>query len=426
MKILITGTTGASMPPPYGGVPKLSLLCAGVWKKLGNSVGITFVYRPQNADDLNSGAEYFFEYSSKPNKFKKLLFLVKYFFSNPILYVKLMSDYIKICPKISMETILYSAYGIYIDRVINKFKPDIVLSEAALIQTFMVAKVTNKRNIPVVFDTYAEIHDLSMGVNKNLNDFQRHNYWKTFLKLADLVIAPGPYCCRGPLVYLPKEKVEFVYDGSDYSLCKIDIAENKELLREQMRLPKDQFLIGNVGAFEARKGQDHLIKAISKLSKQGYNIGAVICGGAGDPTKWKNLAKEEGVEDKVHLVGRLKEIELAKIYKSLDVFSDLENTPRACGLTMSILEGMAMGLPVVIFNNRELFEVVKENENGFSVPIDDTDALAETILKMHKLSSEVRKEMGEKAAISAKRIDINFTANGKMELFKKVLGNIKK
>ncbi len=424
MRILISGTTGESMPPPYGGVPKLSLLVAGVWKEQGHSVAITFVYRPKNADDLGVNAEYFFEYGSQPTKIKKALFLLRYFFQNPLLYIKLLRSYHKIYPHRSPEVILYPAYGVYMEGVIATFKPDIILSEAALIQTFMIAMVAKRRHIPIIFDTYAEIHDLSMGANRNLHDDERSAYWKPFLALADLIIAPGPYCCRGPLTYLPEEKVEYVYDGSDYnSLANLGISEDRHTLRDMLTLPRDLFLIGNVGSFEARKGHDHLIKAIAKLKKAGHPIGAVICGGSGDPTKWRELAKVEGVEDRIFLFGRVSELDLGRILKSLDCFSDLENTPRACGLTMSILEGMAMGNPVVIYENREMFEVVKEGENGFVVPLNDIDALAGAILKMQQLPTDVRKEMGIRAAASARRIDINFTADGKLKLFRQVLNS---
>ncbi len=425
MKILITGTTGESMPPPYGGVPKLSLLCAGVWKKLGHEVALTFVWRPENADELGAGAEYFFEFDSKPSKTKKVVYLLKYIISNPFLYLTLLFSYIRIYPKFSTEVLLYPAYGIQMEGVIKKFKPDVILSEAALIKTFMVAKVARRNKVPVIFDTYAEIHDLSMGVNKNLNEIERRKYWLEFLKLSDYIIAPGPYCCRGPLMYAPKEKIDFVYDGSDYGILKLDISDNKSELRDIMNLPKDQFLIGNVGAFEARKGHDHLIMAISKLAKQGHNIGAVICGGSGDRTKWINLAKEQGVEDRIHFFGRLSELDLGRVLKSLDAFSDLENTPRACGLTMAILEGMAMGNPVVIYANREMFEIVKEGENGFIAPIDDIEALSKAMLKMSQLPLETRLEMGKKSSEWARKIDIDFTAKGKLEIFKKVISNYK-
>jgi glycosyltransferase involved in cell wall biosynthesis len=425
MKILITGTTGESMPPPYGGVPKLSLLCASEWKKLGHQVALTFVWRPENADELGAGAEYFFEFDSKPNKPKKIVYLLKYLASNPFLHFSLLFSYAKLLPKFSMETILYPAYGVQMEGVIKKFKPDVILSEAALVKTFMVSRVARRNKIPVIIDSYAEIHDLSMGVNKNLDEIERRNYWVEFLKNADFIIAPGPYCCRGPLTYAPKEKVDFVYDGSDYGVLKLDLSDDKGELRDLMKLPRDQFLIGNVGAFEARKGHDHLIKAVGMLKKQGANVGAVICGGSGDRTKWINLAKEEGVEDRIHFFGRLSELDLGRVLKSLDAFSDLENTPRACGLTMAILEGMALGNPVVIFANREMFEIVKEGENGFIVPIDDTEALSKAILKMSQLPVETRLKMGKTSSEWARKIDIEFTAKGKLEIFKKVINNYK-
>ena len=265
MRILITGTTGESMPPPYAGIPKLSLLQSRVWKKEGHKVAIIFVYRPANRDDLGVGAEYFFEYSARPNKFKKVLFLLHYFFANPLLYLNLLKSYLKIYPHLSKEAILYSAYGVFIDKVFSLFKPDIVLSEAALIKTFMAAQIAKRQKVPIVFDNYAEIHDMSMGVNPHLNENERKKYWESFLNLADLIIAPSYYSAKGPLTYLSKEKVEVVYAGSDYSLCKLEISSNRQSLRDYLKLPQESFLVGTVGAFESRKGHDHLIKAIGKI-----------------------------------------------------------------------------------------------------------------------------------------------------------------
>ncbi len=414
------------MLPPYGGIPKLSLLSAGVWKGGGNEVALTFTYCPVKPDDLGAGAEYFFEYNSNPDKFKKILFLLKYFFANPFLYLNLLKSYLKIYPRLSPEVILYSAYGVFIDKIFSIFKPDIVLSEAALIKTFMAARIAKRRKVPIVFDTYAEIHDLSIGVNTHLNEGERKRYWESFLNLADFIITPGPYCSRGPLTYLPKEKVEFVYDGSDYSLCKFDVSEDRQSLRDSLKLPQESFLVGNVGAFESRKGQDHLIKATGKLSKLGYPIEVVICGGSGDPTKWKILAREEGIKNKIHFFGRISELDLAKVYKSLDLYCDLENTPRACGLNMAILEAMAMGLPVVIYDNKDMMEVIRGGENGLAVPVNDIDALSNAILKMYQLPPEKRKEMGVKSSAFARKIDINFTAENKMILFKKIINNFNK
>jgi len=421
MKILITGTTGESMPPPYGGVPKLSLLVAREWKRLGHSVSITFVYRPAKADDLNAGATYFFQYGGKPTKIRKIAFLARYFLKNPVLFSSLFRNHWAIYPHDLLGVLLYSAYGVYMDGVITSVTPDIILSEAALIQTYMVAEVARRRFVPIVFDTYAEIHDLTSEPNRNLSDAERGAYWKSFLSLANLIIAPGPYCCRGPLAYVSQDKVSYVYDGSDYTIADMNIEENKETLRSALNLPKDLFLVGNVGSFEARKGHDYLIKAVAKLKREGHPIGAAICGGSGDSAKWRALAESEGVADRVFLFGRLSERDLGRVLKSLDCFSDLENTPRACGFTMSILEGMSMRLPVVIFENREMLEIVHEGETGFVVPINDTDALASAILKMQRLPENTRLSMGQNAANAVRRFDIAYTAEEKLKLFEETL-----
>src|SRR3989344_4237440 len=170
MRILITGTTGHSMPPPYAGVQNVSLLYAKAYKKFGHEVALSFVYKPDKADDLGAGARYFFEYSGQHNLFKKIIFFSKHFLANPILYFSLLKKYFDIYPKLSGESILYAAYGVWIDEVIREFKPGLITSQAALIKTFMAAQAAERHQIPIVFEPYAEIHDLEMGVNKNLSE----------------------------------------------------------------------------------------------------------------------------------------------------------------------------------------------------------------------------------------------------------------
>ncbi len=297
---MITGTTGDSMPPPYAGVPNVSLLYGRAYKKLGHEVAITFVYKPRNADDLGANAEYFFEYKSKPDKFKKLIFLLKYFLKNPFLYFSLLKKYLRIYPRLTLEVVLYSAYGVFMDGVLASFKPDIIFSQATLIKTFMVAELASQRKIPIVFEPYAEIHDQRMGVNKHLDEQGRKKYWTYFLNLAQLVIGMDNCSC-GPLMYLPPAKVKVFYDTCDFTSYQVEIPETREELRDIFGLPHDGFLVGMMGAFHYRKGHDQLIKAVAILKKQGFNVGATIVGGPVGIEKWQALAKEERVEDRIFL-----------------------------------------------------------------------------------------------------------------------------
>lgn len=425
IRILITGTTGDSMPPPYAGVQNVSLLYARSWRKLGNSVGITFVYKPDNADDLGANAEYFFEYNGRANKPKKLLFLIKYFFSNPFLYLSLLFRYLKIYPRISIETILYSAYGVWVDGVISSFKPDIIDCQTTLIKSFMVAEIAKNRKIPVIFEPYAEVHDLKMGVNKHLDEKGREKYWKYFLNLSRLVIGMDN-CSIGPLMYLPKERVKVFYDTCDFSSYQIEIKESVSELRATFGLPEDLMLVGMMGAFHYRKGHDHLIKAIAMLKKGGHRVGATIVGGSVGLEKWIQLAREENVEDRVFFFQNFGEDKKIRLYKCIDVYANFSNSTRSCGLDLALLEAMSCGLPIVAYDNGALPNAIPEGKNGITVHTGDIKGIADALGILNKKSHEERKTMGEESRKIASKTDVNLTAKIKEKWFQDVISNFNK
>lgn len=425
MRILITGTTGNSLPPPYGGIPKLVLVTAREWKKQGNEVAITFTYKPQEGDDLGVGAWYFFEYKDKPDSLKKFAFLFRYFFTNPALYLNLLWSYRSIAPRYSQELFLYTAYGVYLDGVFSSFKPDIVLSEAVLIKSFMAAEIARRRNVPVAFDVYAEVRDLSMGENKYLSEDQRKKYWMTFLNKAQLVIGLDN-CSVEMKAYVPREKLRIFWDTADTQYFSQHIPQTRTELREHFKLPAGKFLVGAVGSFELRKGHDHLIMAVANLARAGYDVGVVICGGSSKGVaKWKEISRAESIEDNTYFFSALSEFELVKLHRAIDLYTNLSNTQRMCGYDFALVEAMASGLPIVVYDNGALPKTV-EGGNGYAVPMNDIPAVSEAILKVYQATPEERKKMGEISAAFAAKIDIRITSAVKLDWFKKIVKDYQK
>ncbi len=422
MRILITGTTANSMPPPYAGVPKLILATARLWRAQGHEVAITWRYRPKNADDLGAGATYFFEYPRQPGKLEKLLFLVRYALSNPRLYISLFKAYRAICPRAPREIYLYSAYGVYLDGVFENFKPEVVLGEAALIKSFMACEVANRRGIPIALDVYSEVRDYSMGVNRFLNEDERKTYWSALLGKADLVL--GMDNCSVELrAYAREGTLKEFWDTCDYEFFSQAINETREELRKHFGLPGDMFLVSAVGSFELRKGHDHLIMAVARLAKEGCDVGAVICGGQGNRQKWKEVAKEAGLpEERIFFFSNISELELVKLHHAVDVYTNLSNTPRMCGFDLALSEAMSAGLPVVVYDNGALHKVVQgKNENGSVVPMNDIPAAAEAIRSLYEKTPEERKEMGKVSAAFASTIDLKKTTAVKLNWLKELV-----
>ncbi|MBD3232731.1 MAG: glycosyltransferase, partial [candidate division Zixibacteria bacterium] len=85
--------------------------------------------------------------------------------------------------------------------------------------------------------------------------------------------------------------------------------------------------------------------------------------------------------------------DLEKIYSDLDisVLSSLNE-----GLPVAVIESMAAGVPVVSTDVGGIHELINDGVNGFIVPSEDTNALADKIAILAN-SPDLRSEFGAKA-----------------------------
>lgn len=416
MRVLFTGNVGESLPPPYAGIPKRALLLGRAMREAGHTVGMMFVYRHDQEDDLDAKATYFFDFNKKPSRIAKVFFILKKSLSSPSLFFFLVKKYFDMHRFISLEALVGAAHGVTIDEAIKVFKPDILLSEAAIVRTFMATYVAKKHNVPIVVDTYAEVHDRS--ILKLQSETHRKEYWPSLFKEITHIIAPSHYCAKGPLEFASSEKVSVIYAGIELNTYA-EHAVAKKNAREKFSLPIDGFYAIAVGSLAARKGHDHMIEAVSKLPAD-TNTHALICG-PGDSAYLREYAQKHGVSDRVHFFTNLSEKDLIQLYSASDVYCDASNTPRAC-LGMSVTEAMAVGRPVVSYEVGGLPEIVKEGVNGYLVPVNDIEKLSGALLKMKELpSSEYEKLSQGSFALAGELVDIDKTTKAMIEKLDDIL-----
>lgn len=134
-------------------------------------------------------------------------------------------------------------------------------------------------------------------------------------------------------------------------------------------------IVVSVGQFIYRKGFDVLLNAWAKCSKnyELYIIGSEV-------TKEYQEIQNKLKLDNVYFEGFKTKEELRKYYKAADLFV-LPTREDIWGLVIN--EAMAEGLPVITTEKCVAgLELVKNDENGYIVPVDDTDSLAEKITKI--------------------------------------------
>jgi glycosyltransferase involved in cell wall biosynthesis len=135
---------------------------------------------------------------------------------------------------------------------------------------------------------------------------------------------------------------------------------------------KEEKIILSIGQFIHRKGYDILLKASKKL---GENVGVYIIGGT--PTEEYLKIIDELKINNVHFEGFKTKEQLSEYFMAVDLFV-LPTREDIWGLVIN--EAMAYGLPIVTTSKCVAgLELVRNNENGFIVPVNDSGALKESI-----------------------------------------------
>jgi glycosyltransferase involved in cell wall biosynthesis len=164
------------------------------------------------------------------------------------------------------------------------------------------------------------------------------------------------------------------------------------------QVPKNDniFRVVFTGRMSLRKGVHYLMKAFSELNLPGSEL--MLVGSFSDEIK-PFFEKYEG---KFKWMGRVPQGELYTYYSQGSVFVLMSIEE---GLAMVIPQAMACGLPVICTTNTGGEDIVRNEKDGFIVPIGDTEILKEKLLYLYE-NREIGKAMGQSAK---ERVSSGFT-----------------
>lgn len=126
-----------------------------------------------------------------------------------------------------------------------------------------------------------------------------------------------------------------------------------------------------------RKGIHYLLEAIEQSNAS--NLRVTIVGTGPEEASLRQLAKSLSIEGRVEFMGQQSPQSMANCYRSADF---LVHPALAESFSMTLLEAMASGLPIVATDVGGIPELVEPDENGFLVPPGDVPALADAITRM--------------------------------------------
>jgi len=222
---------------------------------------------------------------------------------------------------------------------------------------------------------------------------------------AYFVIANSQGLCELALKSAPQKEIGVIYNG-------IDIVE---FFPDLSKKDKDKFNIICVSRVTPRKGIRFLIQAFDILLKRYDYIRLIIVGDGNERVSLENLAQGLGIKDKVVFTGPISHDNVWEYYQKASIFV-LPSLNE--GMSNTMLEALACGLPLLATDTGGTRELVTDNKNGFIVKMKDFNDLAEKIEKF-LLDRSLEEKMGKESRLLAEKLSWETVAKEYTDLYRK-------
>lgn len=154
---------------------------------------------------------------------------------------------------------------------------------------------------------------------------------------------------------------------------------SRDELRASLNVSPSAFVVGSVGRLVPIKEFGTAIDAVGQLVSRGSDVYLLLVGDGPEMDRLARHAKEAGLDDRVHLVGQQSDV--GAWLAAMDLYV---NVSRNEGMSQSILEAMAIGLPMVVTDVGQNATLAGgENPCGRVVVSGDCHAVARAIAELH-------------------------------------------
>jgi glycosyltransferase involved in cell wall biosynthesis len=193
-------------------------------------------------------------------------------------------------------------------------------------------------------------------------------------------------------------KVRVLYNGIDLK-CLQNHRDRSEM-RAILEIPADEPIVGIVARLDHwAKGHRELFQAMAQVRSH-FPLRCLVIGGGRRQPEMAAMVQELSLSPWVTFLGHRDDI--PDLLASLDIFVLPSHSE---GISRSLLEAMASGLPVIVSEAGGSPEVVQHEVNGLLVPVKDAEALAQALIRL--LSDP---DLAEKLGLAAaERVAANFS-----------------
>ena len=308
-------------------------------------------------------------------------------------------------------------------KIIKKWKLDIIHSHTEFSIGTFARLISKQLNIPLVHTYHTMYEEYIYYITKGYFDSASKKlveYLTLFLcdKTIDELIVPTE---KAKELFKDKYKVKrdvyVIPSGIDTTrFYKENIDKNEIInLKKDLGLKKTDFIVLYVGRIAKEKSIDFLINNFNSVLKQIPKAKMIIVGDGPDIKDLIDLAKKEGLENKIIFAGKAPWTDVPKYYSLCDVFVTASKTETQ-GLT--VMEAMGASKPVVAIRDESFELMITDKKDGLF--FDDEKSYVDMIYEVYK-NKKLRDEISFNARLTADKYSPYNYAKNVLKVYEKVI-----
>lgn len=295
----------------------------------------------------------------------------------------MLVDIINEQSRLGHTVILIIINDCYDESVLNKVSPTV--------KCFMLNRKPSSNDLIMILRMNRLIHRLKPDIIHIHNSSICKLLWLNcpiFLTVHALNVSLPKSCEKISELFAISDAVKDDVEGRYPGIYRVKTIPNGICIDDIVRKNDYQLRNGKMHIVQVAnlipelKGQDLLIDAIATLNKRGIqDICVDFIGGGNPPDKLEIHARDLGVEDRVHFLGLL---DRNYIYTHLKDYDLMCHPSRHEGFGLTVVEGIAAGLPVLVPNSDGPYEIIQYGRFGYTFNKGDAESLANSLEDIYK------------------------------------------
>jgi len=268
---------------------------------------------------------------------------------------------------------------------LKKEKPFIVHTHTP--KAGLVGMIASKlANVPNRFHTVAGLPLLeATGTKRKVLDFVETIIYKCATKVypnsygLSAIIKENKYCDSGKLKILANGSSNGI--DTSYFNPKLFSEEQKTILKNDLKIEKEDFVFIFVGRLVVDKGINELVLAFNKLQQENNKSKLLLVGPFEDDLDPLDKSTLEEIKRNGSIISVDYQEDVRPYFgiSNALVFPSYRE-----GFPNVVMQAGAMGLPCIVSDINGCNEIIEENKNGIIIPVKNENAIFEAMKKISK------------------------------------------